>query len=192
MTAPCQKQTGCLLFSLHQMFGDFAGLLDEKLRDGADRTVLQGDDSVSYAGLWQFNGQDLEFRVLGGKSQCGNREKCDKAPGRRQIYTHLRGIGDHNRAGIIEPTGAKCFHYDRSDHASRRRQHPRLVRQIGKLDPAPPNPLTLRAHRDDKCFIKEEFEIQSLVDNGGETPFNQEIDLTIDQFAMQYVPIAAS
>jgi hypothetical protein len=41
-----------LLFFLRQRLGDLAGMLDEKLRDRAERTVLQGDDSVWHWGHW--------------------------------------------------------------------------------------------------------------------------------------------
>jgi hypothetical protein len=42
--AMCHNLTSPLSFSLHQWLRDLAGLLDEKLHDGAERAVLQGDD----------------------------------------------------------------------------------------------------------------------------------------------------
>jgi len=45
-----------LPFSLRQRLGDLAGGLDEKLRDWAERAVLQGYNSDRNAGMSQFNG----------------------------------------------------------------------------------------------------------------------------------------
>ncbi|HLQ94290.1 MAG TPA: hypothetical protein VK148_30085, partial [Xanthobacteraceae bacterium] len=50
-----------LPFSLRQRLRDFAGVLDEKLRDGAERAVPHGDDTDWYAGQLKFNGQDPEL-----------------------------------------------------------------------------------------------------------------------------------
>ena len=135
-------------------------------------------------------GKTLISGAPGRKSQCGSRENRDKAPGRQETNPHLGGIGDHGRAGIVEPAGAKGFHCDRPNHASRRRQHPRFVHQFGKLDPAPPSPRTLRTRRDDTRVIKEKFEIQSLVCNGAKSPYDQEIDVTLAQFAVQRLHIS--
>jgi hypothetical protein len=71
---------------------------------------------------------------------------------------HLRGTGDHSHARIIEPAGAKGFHCDRCNLAFRWWQYPRLAHQLGKLDPAPPNPRTLCARRDDIRIVKEKLE----------------------------------
>src|SRR5882762_2266098 len=101
---------GVYPLSLRQRLRDFAGVLDEKPRGGAERAVLKGEDSVWHAGDWQFDGQDLELRVLGGKSQYGSRENREKAPGRQETDPHLAGTGDHSHARIIEPAGAKRVH----------------------------------------------------------------------------------
>jgi hypothetical protein len=47
---------------------NFSCIVDEKLSDGADRAVLQGDNSEWHAGVSQLNWQDLNFWTL-GKSQ---------------------------------------------------------------------------------------------------------------------------
>jgi len=45
------KRTWHLRFSRRQLFRHFAGVLDEKLRDRAERAVPQGDDA------WMARGQ---------------------------------------------------------------------------------------------------------------------------------------
>src|SRR5262245_24208803 len=60
--------SGCFL---RQRRRYFAGGVDEKLRNRAQRAILQGNDSGWKAGRWQLNGQDGEFGSLGGKPQCG-------------------------------------------------------------------------------------------------------------------------
>src|SRR5712691_772310 len=52
---------GGVSLSLHQWLGDFVGVLDEKLRDRAQRAVFQGDDTNWHAGHGQFNRQDLQL-----------------------------------------------------------------------------------------------------------------------------------
>src|SRR6266404_3608244 len=183
------NSTWHLSFSLRQRLCEFAGAVNEKPRAGAERAVLEGDDYVLHVGHLQFNGQDLDLRAHGGKSQYGSRENRDKAPGRQETNPHLGGIGNHSRAGIIEPASAKGLYCDRPNHAFRRWQRPRFARQFGKLYPAPPNPLILRARRDDIGVVKEKFEVQSLVCSGAESPYDQEIDVTLAQFTAQWLQI---
>ena len=45
-----QKPTRCLSFYLRQRLPEFARTIDEKLRDGAERAILQRDNSVWHAG----------------------------------------------------------------------------------------------------------------------------------------------
>ena len=45
-----QKPTWCLSFYLRQRLRDFARTIDKKLRDRAERAVLQGHNSVWHAG----------------------------------------------------------------------------------------------------------------------------------------------
>src|SRR5258707_10041134 len=71
-----------LPFSLRQRLCNFAGVLNEKLRHGAECAVLQSDNSDWHAGMLQFNGQDLDLRTL-GKSQYGCRDNRKKASGRQ-------------------------------------------------------------------------------------------------------------
>ena len=54
-------------FPLGHLFSDLAGVLDEQPRRGAERAVLQGDDSDRRGGQWQPDRQDFEFRMPGGK-----------------------------------------------------------------------------------------------------------------------------
>src|SRR5207249_2528918 len=150
------------------------GPVDEKSRDGAERTILQGDDAVWPAGHWQFNGQNLELRAPGEKLQCGSRKNCHKTAGRQETNPHMRRIGDYSHARIIEPAGAKGFLYDRPNHAFPRWQHPQFIHQFGNFDPVPPNPLILRARHDDIGVIKKKFEIQSLVSNRASAPYDQD------------------
>ena len=143
-----QLRTRRLSFSLRQGLCDFAGTVDEKLCGGAERAVLQGDDPDWRAGMLQFNGQDLEFRAPGGKSQYGRRDNRKKAPSRQETDPYLGGNGEHSRARIIESAGAKGFHINRPKRAFRRWQQPRFVHQFGKRDAPPPSPWTLRACHD--------------------------------------------
>src|SRR5262245_38851041 len=96
-----QLRTRRLSFSLRQGLCDFAGTVEEKLCGGAERAVLQGDDPDWRAGMLQFNGQDLEFRAPGGKSQYGHRDNRKKAPSRQETDPYLGGNGEHSRARII-------------------------------------------------------------------------------------------
>src|SRR6516165_9045845 len=92
-----------------------AGVLDEKPRDRAERTVLQGEDSGGHGGYWQLNGQNLDISAPNRKSQCRSREHRQEGSRRWKIETHLRGLSDHNCAGMIEPTGAKSLQCKRCD-----------------------------------------------------------------------------
>src|SRR5262245_15025115 len=94
--------------SLRQRLCDFAGILDEKLRHGAECAVLQSDNSDWHAGMSQFDGQDLDVRTL-GKSEYGHRDNRKKASGLQETDPHLGGSGENSRARIIETTGAKGF-----------------------------------------------------------------------------------
>src|SRR4029077_16162985 len=47
-----------------QRLRDFASRLDEKLCDGAECAVLQGDYSDRHGDVLQLNGQDLDSRTL--------------------------------------------------------------------------------------------------------------------------------
>ena len=135
--------------SLRQRLGDFVGVLDEKLRDRAERTVFQGDDSDWHVGHRQLNRQDLQLRAPGAKFKCGGRKR-QKTPGRQQAYPYLGGIGDQRRARVVEPAGAKRFHRGCPRRAFRPWQRPEFVHQIGELNPAPPSPWTLHTCQDDK------------------------------------------
>src|SRR5262249_32947120 len=101
------EQTWRLLFSLGQWLRHFADLFDEKLCDRAEGMFLQGDDSVWHAGRWQFNWQDLDPWARGGKRQYGSRKDREKGPSCHDTKPHLRRDGEHSRARIVEPAGAK-------------------------------------------------------------------------------------
>jgi hypothetical protein len=116
-----------LSFSLRQRPRDFAGALDEELRDGAERAVLQGDDSSWHAGHWQLNGQDLELWSPREKSQHGRWENREKPPGRQETHPHLKGNSEYTRGRIIDPAGAKGFHKSRPKYAFPGRQRPGFV-----------------------------------------------------------------
>src|SRR6266581_1709111 len=73
-----QKRTRYLSFYLCQRLRDFARTIDEKLRDWAERAILQGDNSVWHAGYRYFNGQDPKLRSPRGKSQRRNRKYREK------------------------------------------------------------------------------------------------------------------
>src|SRR5258708_26245815 len=53
------------IISLRQRLGDLARAVDEKLGDGAECALLQGNNSIWPAGHGQFNLQDLELRASG-------------------------------------------------------------------------------------------------------------------------------
>src|SRR5262249_47038257 len=64
--AMCHNPTWYLpFFSLCQRLRNFAGVIDEKLGYGAECAVFQGADSKWYAGMLQFDGQNLDLRTLG-------------------------------------------------------------------------------------------------------------------------------
>ncbi len=52
---------------------------------------------------------------------------------------------------------------------------PTIVHQLGKLDLAPPSPRTFRARHDDISVIEEKFELKLVVNNGTESPCDQQI-----------------
>src|SRR5215470_10834332 len=137
-----------LLFSLRQGLCDLAGGLGEKLRDWAERAVLQGNNSDWHAGMLQFNGQNLDVRTL-GKTQYRTRNNRKKAPGRQKTNPHRGVSGENSRARIVESTGAKGFQINRPERAVRRGQQPRFVHQLSERNPAPPNPWTLDTRYDD-------------------------------------------
>ena len=59
---------------LCQEIRNLTGVLDEEPCDGAERTILQGEDSDRHWGHWQLNRQNLDLSAPGWKSQCGSRE----------------------------------------------------------------------------------------------------------------------
>src|SRR5438876_813504 len=69
--ATAQQAAWHLPFLLRQRLCDFARMLKEKLRDGTERAVLQGEDSDRHEGNRQFNGQDFELRAPGKERQSG-------------------------------------------------------------------------------------------------------------------------
>src|SRR5947207_9333748 len=173
-----------------QRFGYFAGVLDEKPRDRAQRAVLQGHDSDRYASHWQLDGQHREFRVL-GKPQRGNLENRQKAASHQEADPRLSGIGDDRRAGIIEPDGAKGFRREWPDcPALPWRQHPGFVDEFSQRDPAPASPRALRAGRNNTGVLKKKLEVELLVCDGTEFPRDQEIDVTLAQFFVQRLDIS--
>jgi hypothetical protein len=91
-------------------------VLDEKLRDWAERAMLQGNNSDWHAGMLQFNGQNLDVRTL-GKTQYRTRDNRKKAPGRQQTDPHLGVSRENSRARIVESTGAKGFQKNRPERA---------------------------------------------------------------------------
>src|SRR5262249_42142734 len=143
------EKTWRLLFSLGQWLRDFADLFDEKPCDRAERTLLQGDDSVWNAGRWQFNWQDFGPGARGWKRQYGSRKDREKGSSRHDTKPHLRGDGEHSRGGIVEPAGAKGPRIKRPERVFGRRQAPRFVHHPRKLDLASPGPRILCPRRDD-------------------------------------------
>ncbi len=127
---------------------------------------------------------NLDLRALGGKSQCGSRENRNEAPGYEEACPHLGGFGDHSRAGIIEPAGAKRFPRDRRDHASGAGST-RASLTSSQANLAPPHPRIMRAGRDDIGVIGEKFEIQCSSARGPNLRSDQEIDVTFAQFSVQ-------
>src|SRR5262249_41536607 len=99
-----------LALSLRQRLCDFAGMLDEKPRDRAERAVLQGDDTDRHGGNWQFDRQDLELRPPGRESQCGRGKNRKKTPARQEAHSHVGRNGENRRRRIIEPAAPEGFH----------------------------------------------------------------------------------
>ena len=153
---------------------------------------LSGDDSLPHPSHRQLNGQDLDLRAPGGKSQCGSRENRNKAPGRQQTGPHLGGIGDHSRARIIEPAGAKASITTDvitfpAVPTPTERSPTRQVRSCAAetMDFAhPPRRQISTSKRDSKS--------QSLVGNATEPTYNQKIDVTFHQFPVQCLHMSQS
>src|SRR2546423_4226703 len=82
-TSPCplgaHNATSRLSIFTCKRLRDFAGGVDKKPCDGAERAIRQSDDSAEDADPWEFNGQNFQFRALGGKPQCRSRKHCQKA-----------------------------------------------------------------------------------------------------------------
>jgi hypothetical protein len=76
-----------------QRLRNFAGVLDEKLRDWVEHAVLQGVSPDRRAWNWEINRQGLDLRILRGKSQDGSRENRKKAPGRQETGVRRAGGG---------------------------------------------------------------------------------------------------
>jgi len=102
----------------------FAHALDEDLRGGAERAVLEGDDDVLHPGHRQRDRQDPDLRAHRGEPRDRGREDRDEAPGRQQTDARLGRVGDHGRAGAVEPDATEQLRRERGDDAARRRQRP--------------------------------------------------------------------
>src|SRR5260370_32740825 len=96
--------TWCLRFSFREWLGDFAGVVDEKLRGGAERAILQGDNSDWHVGMLQVNGQDLDVRTF-GKTQYRPPDNRKKTPGRQETDPHRGVHGENTRARILQAPG---------------------------------------------------------------------------------------
>ena len=93
-------------FPVRKRLRDFAGVLNEELGDGAESTVLQGDDSDRYVSDRHLNWQELDFGALGRKSQYGRRKHCEKVPGCHEAEPNLGGRGDNSHPRIVASAGA--------------------------------------------------------------------------------------
>ena len=64
MSVKCHNPTWHLPFFSCQRLRNFAGIVDEKLDDRAERAILQGDNSIWHAGVLQLDRQDLDLCEL--------------------------------------------------------------------------------------------------------------------------------
>ena len=177
-------------FPVRKRLRDFAGVLNEELGDGAESTVLQGDDSDRYVSDRHLNWQELDVGALGRKSQYGRRKHCEKVPGCHEAEPNLGGRGDNSHPRVVASAGAKRFHFNRSNHAFGRWQSPRFIHQIGKRDLAPSGPRTLRARCDNQWIIKKEFIAESFVCERAESSCDQKVDLALAKVTMQRLRIS--
>ena len=134
-----------------------ARVLDEKPRDWAERRLM-GCQSPFDSGHWQFDGQHLDLRALGRKSQQGRWENREKTPCRQETDPHLRGHGDHCHARMIKPNGPKGYHCDPASHAFWRSAVPTFAHHFGKVDPAPRT--DLRAPTTTHRVVIEHFDVR--------------------------------
>ena len=70
---------------------------------------------IGTCAIGRSTGKTLISGRLVGNLNKDSRENREKAPGRQQTHPHLGGDGEHGRARIVEPAGAKGFHCDRPD-----------------------------------------------------------------------------
>jgi hypothetical protein len=106
MSALGHNPTSHLPFPSSQRLRDFAGFVEEKLCDGTECAVLQGDNSDGHAGVWQLDGQDLDSWTL-GQSKYEARPNRQKAPSRHEIEPHAGGRGEDRDARLVETAGAE-------------------------------------------------------------------------------------
>ena len=87
---------------------------------------------------------------------------------------------------MIDSTGTKGLHGDRPRRAVRRRQHPRLVHQLGRRDPASPRPWMVCARHDER---RKSSKRNSKPNRSSATksvsPRDQQVDVTLAQFTVQ-------
>ena len=179
------RWNGRLLFSLRQRLRDFAGAVDEKPRDGAERAALQGDDSDWHAGHWQFNGQDLQFRVLGGKLSMRKPEISSESARSPADSSAREVIGDDSRAGIIKPAGVTKASIaidpiplpgGDSTHGSFTSSASSILRRRTQGDRAPAATTHGSSKRNSKPRV--------LVFKGAEFACDQKVDATLTQFTV--------
>src|SRR5262249_1200178 len=111
-----------------------------------------------------------------------------QAPGRHEIEPHAGRSGADSCAGIVQTAGAEDVEISRAKHAAFRRwQYPRFVHQLSQCDTAVSNPRVSASRPGDAWGLVERFEFKFLVSKAVRSPCNQEIDITLAQFTVQFV-----
>ena len=144
-----------------QRLCDLARAIHKKLRHGAERAFLQGDDCRRSDRSRQVDGQRPERGILPGKPRDAGRRHRHKPARRKHGAAHRKGSGDDG-ARNVEPPGTKCLEDHAAEQTIRRRQRPRLLDQIGKFNLAPARKRIRCARKNDVRLVKENLRIHVI------------------------------
>src|SRR5262245_37636684 len=159
--------------------GDFAGVIDEELRYGAERSVLHSEHSDPQVRPRELDRQYFQGLVPGRERQYRGRYHGEKTSSRRESRAHIDSVRIDGRAWSFEPARPKGFNNERIE---RSRPSPGLVQQIGKLDFASTEPWTIQACHHRQGFFQQELLLQVLFGKSAAHTYEAKLDATLAQF----------
>src|SRR5262245_26836604 len=115
-------------------------MLDEKLRQRAQRAVLERDEPDLTVRCGEFDGQHFDQRILAERFQVAREYDREKTSVCRQPYPRIHVRGVDCRARRLEPARSEGLDDMSIKHGSGRRPGPRLVHQLREPDLASLDP----------------------------------------------------